>query len=109
MLMFRGEENNYSSETEQVQDRDVNFDQSILEDVNYEPDVGLIKDSKKIEVKGNSSFNYITSPEIPKGFSMIEQLEATIAIGTALGWDMAGCEKKLESIIAENGEFFGHQ
>lgn len=65
----------------------------------------------KIEVKGNnSSFNSITSREIPKGFSMIEQLEATIAVGTTLGWNMVGCEKKTqESITAENGEFFGHQ
>lgn len=40
---------------------------------------------------------------------MIEQLEATVAIGIALGWDMVGCEKNLESIIAANGDIFGNQ
>nr|GEW88919.1 RNA-directed DNA polymerase, eukaryota [Tanacetum cinerariifolium] len=41
------------------------------------------------------------------GFSMIERLEETIKIGTALGLNMEGCENTLATLIANNGEFKG--
>nr|GFA14044.1 RNA-directed DNA polymerase, eukaryota [Tanacetum cinerariifolium] len=39
------------------------------------------------------------------GFSMLERLEETIKIGTALGLNMEGCENTLATLIANNGEF----
>ena len=37
-------------------------------------------------------------------FSIIEKLDSAIAVGQALGWDMTGCVRTLEKIIAENGD-----
>ncbi|GKC72794.1 hypothetical protein Tco_1118677, partial [Tanacetum coccineum] len=38
------------------------------------------------------------------GFSVLERLEETITVGTALGLNMEGCENTLASLIADNGE-----
>ncbi|GJZ68083.1 RNA-directed DNA polymerase, eukaryota [Tanacetum coccineum] len=38
------------------------------------------------------------------GISMLEQLEATIKVGMALGFNMDGCEATLEKIITEIGD-----
>ncbi|GJZ38058.1 putative RNA-directed DNA polymerase, eukaryota, reverse transcriptase zinc-binding domain protein, partial [Tanacetum coccineum] len=39
------------------------------------------------------------------GFSMVDRLEETIKVGSALGFNMKGCESTLASLIAENGDF----
>lgn len=38
------------------------------------------------------------------GFSMLERLGETIKVGLALGLNMDGCEKTLESLINEFGD-----
>ena len=43
-----------------------------------------------------------------KPFSIVEKLDSAIAVGLALGWDMSGCIRNLEDIIAENGASIVH-
>ncbi|GKE04646.1 reverse transcriptase domain, reverse transcriptase zinc-binding domain protein [Tanacetum coccineum] len=44
------------------------------------------------------------APQKCVGISMLEQLEDTIKVGVALGFNMDGCEATLEKIIAEMGD-----
>lgn len=57
-------------------------------------------------MRKKESFSGFNSKKDTSGFSMIDQLEATITVGNALSWDMSGCEKNLKYIIASNGEHF---
>nr|GEV12839.1 putative RNA-directed DNA polymerase, eukaryota, reverse transcriptase zinc-binding domain protein [Tanacetum cinerariifolium] len=56
------------------------------------------------QIDYNSSKSILGDSHKPMGFSMLERLEETIKIGTALGLNMEGCENNLTTLIANNGD-----
>ena len=70
------------------------------------PDKGATKEGEGITVTSGDD-SEIGSREgksfLQHSVSVLEKLDSAIAVGKALGWDMAGCEATLNKIIEDHG------
>ncbi|GJR53984.1 RNA-directed DNA polymerase, eukaryota, reverse transcriptase zinc-binding domain protein [Tanacetum coccineum] len=77
---------------------------SVLRDSMSMMNEGVQEEATKEFVLSDSVSMKNEAPLKRVGISMLEQLEETIKVGMALGFNMDGCEATLEKIIAEMGD-----